>query len=86
MTFRVGQIVKLLPCKKNMAAEVGATAIVTGIETMQGWMVSSSGCQHTRWLKVKWLTGSSTQHDGEYYSKDFAAVGEKQLVFDWYKE
>ena len=72
MTFRVGQIVKLLPCKKNMAAEVGATAIVTGIET--------------RWLKVKWLTGSSTQHDGEYYSKDFAAVGEKQLVFDWFKE
>jgi len=68
MKFRVGQIVILLPSKRHMSAQVGATARVTGIG---------------EYLEVEWLTNASTQSNGGYFFKDFVPVGEEQLEFSF---
>ena len=70
MDFKVGQIVELVD-NSGIAANIGATAVVTGVKT--------------QYLSVKWIRNSldDNQGNGGYYPHSFKVVSQKgkQLLF-----
>ena len=72
MKFKIGQTVRLIK-NDDMAAEIGATAVVADIG---------------EWLSVIWKTKYHNQGNGGYYSEQFEPaieVGE-QLQFSFMSE
>ena len=72
ITFKVGQTVELID-SEGMAANIGATAVVTGVRTP--------------YLSVRWIRNSldDEQGDGGYYPHAFKIVSQKgkQLLFSF---
>ena len=70
MDFKVGQIVELVD-DRDMAADKGATAVVTGIGS--------------RYVDVEWKTLANDQMDGGYSPRVFKLIPQKgkQLLFSF---
>ena len=76
MKFTVGQIVEVID-NHNMVASIGATAIVTGVDT---------GIKYgMKLIDVKWKTGSNRQMNGGYEPYHFKPklVKYEQLLFSF---
>ena len=70
MDFKIGQIVELVN-DSGMAADKGATAVVTGVRQ--------------NYVAVEWKTRSNDQMDGGYNPRVFKLVSTKnqQLLFSF---
>ncbi len=73
MNFKVGQTVRLIK-NNNMAADIGATAVVDRITS--------------QYVYVTWETNYNNQGNGGYYPHQFESVIQKgqQLLFSFMRE